>query len=240
MVPLYLLFEISVQLSRLFGTGEISRTPADSRVADPFLYAPAPMLFDLKSGKRRRVVQIVFGGLAFLFFISFVGFGIGSDVTGGIFDAIGLGGSGSGIRPAVRAADRGRAGGARRRSQRPRRLRGPDRRLLRLRPERDHRRRVDGPAHDQHRGAKRTYERAGQAWNDYMATKPNQISVTAAGNAVQVFVLVNDATGASEAQARGRRRSAHRGLLRPARALPLRRRPDQGGRRGRGEGGRRG
>jgi len=50
------------------------------------------MLFDLKSGKRRRVVQIVFGFLAFIFFISFVGFGIGSDVSGGIFDAIGLGG----------------------------------------------------------------------------------------------------------------------------------------------------
>ncbi len=50
------------------------------------------MIFDLKSGKRRRVVQIVFGFLAFIFFISFVGFGIGSDVSGGIFDAIGLGG----------------------------------------------------------------------------------------------------------------------------------------------------
>lgn len=53
------------------------------------------MIFDLKSGKRRRVVQIVFGFLAFIFFISFVGFGIGSDLSGGIIDAIGLGGSGN-------------------------------------------------------------------------------------------------------------------------------------------------
>ena len=53
------------------------------------------MIFDLKSGKRKRVVQVVFGFLAFIFFISFVGFGIGSDLSGGIFDAIGLGGSGS-------------------------------------------------------------------------------------------------------------------------------------------------
>jgi tetratricopeptide (TPR) repeat protein len=52
------------------------------------------VLFDLKTGKRRRVVQVLFGSLAFIFFISFVGFGIGSDATGGIFDAIGLGGSG--------------------------------------------------------------------------------------------------------------------------------------------------
>src|SRR5688572_15196776 len=50
------------------------------------------MIFDLKSGKRRRVVQIVFGFLAFIFFISFVGFGIGSEVSGGIFDALGIGG----------------------------------------------------------------------------------------------------------------------------------------------------
>jgi hypothetical protein len=53
------------------------------------------MLFDLKSGKRRRVVQIVFGFLAFIFFISFVGFGIGSGASGGLFDAIGLGGDDS-------------------------------------------------------------------------------------------------------------------------------------------------
>ncbi len=57
------------------------------------------MIFDLKSGKRRRVVQVVFGFLAFIFFISFVGFGIGSDVSGGIFDAIGLGGGDSSSNP---------------------------------------------------------------------------------------------------------------------------------------------
>lgn len=53
------------------------------------------MLFDLRSGKRRRVVQVVFGGLALLFAIGFVGFGIGGETSGGIFDAIGLGGDGA-------------------------------------------------------------------------------------------------------------------------------------------------
>jgi hypothetical protein len=57
------------------------------------------VLFDLRSGKRRRVVQIVFGFLAFIFFISFVGFGIGSDVSGGIFDALGLGGGDTSSNP---------------------------------------------------------------------------------------------------------------------------------------------
>lgn len=52
------------------------------------------MVFDL-SGKRKRVVQVVFGLLAALFAISFIGTGIGSDVSGGLFDALGIGGNGS-------------------------------------------------------------------------------------------------------------------------------------------------
>ncbi|HEX6115475.1 MAG TPA: hypothetical protein VFY99_00150 [Solirubrobacterales bacterium] len=48
------------------------------------------MLFDL-SGKRKRVVQVVYAALAVLFAVSFVGFGIGSDAAGGLFDAFGLG-----------------------------------------------------------------------------------------------------------------------------------------------------
>src|SRR4029450_9629076 len=50
------------------------------------------MLFDLR-GKRRRLVQVVYAVLAVLFFVSFIGFGIGSDATGGVFDALGIGGS---------------------------------------------------------------------------------------------------------------------------------------------------
>jgi tetratricopeptide (TPR) repeat protein len=48
------------------------------------------MLFDLR-GRRKRVVQVVYAALAILFAVSFVGFGIGSDAAGGIFDALGLG-----------------------------------------------------------------------------------------------------------------------------------------------------
>src|SRR5262245_46136325 len=51
------------------------------------------MLFDLSSGKRKRVVQVVYTLLAILFAVSFIGFGIGSDATGGIFDALGIGGN---------------------------------------------------------------------------------------------------------------------------------------------------
>ena len=54
------------------------------------------MLFDLQTGKRRRVVQITFGTLAAIFAISFVFFGVGSGGIGGIGDLLGSGGGGNG------------------------------------------------------------------------------------------------------------------------------------------------
>jgi hypothetical protein len=47
------------------------------------------MLFDLRSGARRRTVKIVYLGLALLMFVGFVGFSVGSSgLQGGIVDAI--------------------------------------------------------------------------------------------------------------------------------------------------------
>jgi hypothetical protein len=43
------------------------------------------VLFDLQSPRRRRVVRVVFGGLAAIFAISFVGFGVGTGSGGGGF-----------------------------------------------------------------------------------------------------------------------------------------------------------
>ena len=51
------------------------------------------MLFDLQSPRRRRVVQIVFGGLAVIFAISFVFLGVGTGGGGSIGDLFGGGGS---------------------------------------------------------------------------------------------------------------------------------------------------
>jgi tetratricopeptide (TPR) repeat protein len=53
------------------------------------------VLFDLRSGKRRRVVQIVYGGLAASFLIGFVFFGVGSGGIGSISDIFSSGGGGS-------------------------------------------------------------------------------------------------------------------------------------------------
>jgi len=54
------------------------------------------VLFDL-SGKRKRVVQVSYALLAAIFLVGFIGIGIGSgNSTGGILDAVGLGGDGGG------------------------------------------------------------------------------------------------------------------------------------------------
>jgi hypothetical protein len=61
------------------------------------------MLFDLRSGARRRTVKVVYLGLALLMFVGFVGFSIGSSgLSGGIVDAItGNGTTGGGDTAAV-------------------------------------------------------------------------------------------------------------------------------------------
>jgi len=51
------------------------------------------MLFDLQSPRRKRVIQVVFGGLAILFAFSFVFLGIGTGLSGSPLEAIGIGGA---------------------------------------------------------------------------------------------------------------------------------------------------
>jgi hypothetical protein len=159
------------------------------------------MLFDLKSGKRRRVIQVVFGFLAFIFFISFVGFGIGSDVSGGIFDAIGLGGGDSSgdpqyeeeIEDAEATLDT-----------------DPQNQQALLALVRYHYLSAtsSGVTTDAETGqtsiseeAHTELEQAAQAWTDYLKTKPRSTDLSTAANAAQVFVLLADAEGAAAAQA---------------------------------------
>ncbi len=214
--PLYLLFELSLLLARWFGGPAPTRRRRRPGSQTAFLYAPDPMLFDLKSGKRRRVVQIVFGFLAFIFFISFVGFGIGSDVSGGIFDALGIGGGDS-------AATRSTSS----RSRTPRRRSRPNPNNQQA-PARPGRCLLSAPRHDgvttdeadrpdvDQRGGPRRARAGGPGVDDYMTTKPKNTDLSTAANAVQVFVLLGDAEGAAEAQAvvaEGQRTAAAYGQL---------------------------
>ena len=177
----------------------MSRGPT-LRPRAPDSYAPRRMIFDLKSGKRRRVVQVVFGFLAFIFFISFVGFGIGSDAAGGIFDALGLGGGSSGgdteydqqIEDAEETLETD-----------PENTRA----LLDLVNYHYLAGTQEGIETDPDTGqtlvsedSRSQLELAVAAWQDYLDTDPRQPDDSAAASAAQAYVLLNDAGGAAQAQ----------------------------------------
>ncbi len=158
------------------------------------------MIFDLRSGKRRRVVQVTFAVLAAIFAISFIGFGIGSGASGGLFDALGIGGgdSGSGnpqfdqqIEDAEKKLES-----------------DPDntRALIDLVTlhfsaategiETDSATQTVSISEDAHS----QLEDAVAAWDDYLATKPAKPDPQAAASAAQSFVYLEDPAGAAEAQ----------------------------------------
>ena len=158
------------------------------------------MLFDLRSGKRRRVVQVVFGFLAFLFFISFVGFGIGSDVSGGIFDALGLtdgGGSSSTAdqyEQQIEDAEEQVAAdpkdqGALLDVARYRFLSGQSQ------LEAD-----ESGAPVLGEQSRQEFEQAIVAWEDYLKTDPKRADPSVAGQVVLAYDLLADPEGAARAQ----------------------------------------
>jgi hypothetical protein len=159
------------------------------------------MLFDLQSGKRRRVVQIIFGFLAFIFFISFVGFGIGSDVSGGIFDALGIGTDSSGnaqYEDQIEDAEKTLEEDAKNQQAMLDLVRYNF--LSATEAE-------GGVTVDQQTGARTIsedsradLEATAEAWNNYLATDPKNPDPGVAANAAQAFVLLEDADGAAQAQ----------------------------------------
>ena len=158
------------------------------------------MLFDLSSGKRKRVVQVVYATLALLMGGSLVLFGIGSDAPGGILDAVGLGSNSDGdSNPQYEdqinnAEDKLEAD--------PKNAAA----LLNLTryeylsansqitqdPETGA---IDTPPE-----AQTDLEQAVDAWQRYLKTDPENPDPSVAANAGQAYVLLNDAAGAAEAQ----------------------------------------
>ena len=152
------------------------------------------MIFDLKSGRRRRVVQVVFGFLAFIFFISFVGFGVGSDVTGGIFDAIGLGGGSNSNDPQYEQQIEDAQNTLDTDPNNPQALLDLARyHYLSATSSAD----ANGQITEEGRSE---LEQAVQAWSDYLKTKPAKPDVSVAANAAQAYVILGDAEGAAQAQ----------------------------------------
>jgi hypothetical protein len=159
------------------------------------------VLFDLKSGKRRRVVQVVFGGLAVLFAVGFLGFGIGGETGGGgILDAVGLGGddAGSGNPQFDEQIDDAEAQVA----ADPK----DEKALLELAEVRYQAGQVELEADPETGTAVLTEESRTQfeasldAWERYLDLKPDKPDPGTAALVAQAYVQLNDAEGAAAAQ----------------------------------------
>jgi hypothetical protein len=156
------------------------------------------MLFDLR-GKRRRLIQVVYAVLAALFLISFVGFGIGSDVSGGIFDALGVGGGDSSssnpqYEEEIEEAEQ-------RLQQDPK-----DERALLTLAETHYLAGQSALEADETTGqpvitdeARVQLDESVSAWERYLK-QTKQPTANVAALVVQAYVLLNDARGAAEAQ----------------------------------------
>lgn len=157
------------------------------------------MIFDLKSGKRRRVVQVVFGFLALIFFIGFVGFNIGGEGGGGgiVDEIVGGGESGSTtydqqIEDAETTLET-----------------DPENQTALLDLVRYHYLSAteSGVTTDPATGVTEVtetsrvdLEQSAQRWQEYLDTRPKEPDVGAAANAAQAYVLLGDAGGAASAQ----------------------------------------
>jgi tetratricopeptide (TPR) repeat protein len=159
------------------------------------------MLFDLSSPGRKTVVRIVYGVLALLFLVGFVGFGIGGEFgSGGIIDSL-TGGGGSGstadqyedqIEDAEKTLESDpQNAAALAELARYRYLSGAaqleqDETTLQVS--------LTDESEDE-------FEAALDAWERYLETKPRKPDVTTAQNMVQAYLSVGDIEGAADAQA---------------------------------------
>jgi hypothetical protein len=160
------------------------------------------MLFDLKStAKRRRTVQIVFGFLAFIFFISFVGFGIGSDVSGGIFDAIGLGGDDSSSSPQYEQQIDDANGALETDPKDPRALLELTDAYFRSATETGVTINPQTGVPEIAESSRADLEQSIAAWERYLDTKPRRPETTGAAQAAEAYRYLLDADGAAKAQA---------------------------------------
>jgi tetratricopeptide (TPR) repeat protein len=160
------------------------------------------MLFDLRSGARRRTVKLVYLGLALLMFVGFVGFSIGSSgLSGGIVDAItGNAGGGGGDDAAVnRLTDSVRAAEARTKASPndPAAWAALATARVRLASVGDN---FDSASSDYTAAGKRQLTAAGTAWDKYLALNPDQPDERLARQMTQAFLSLNKPDQAVSAQ----------------------------------------
>jgi hypothetical protein len=160
------------------------------------------MLFDLSSGKRRRVVQVVYATLAILMGGSLVFLGIGSDAPGGLLDAVGLGSNSSDdggdpqYEEQINSAEERLATDP----ENPQALLNLTRYSYLSANSQIPRDEATGQITDIPAEAQTELEKAADAWQRYLDTKPKAPDSGVALSAVGAFVLLGDAEGAAEAQ----------------------------------------
>lgn len=161
------------------------------------------MLFDLTSPRRKRIIRVVYGLLALLFFVGFVGFGVGGNFGGGgLLDALGIGGDDSGDGVSAEQYKQQIEDAEAKLDANPE----DPRALANLAQYRY----LSGQvqlAVDEQTGvpslteeSRGEFERAIDAWSRYLGTDPAKPDVGAAGQIIRAYVFLNDAGGAAEAQ----------------------------------------
>lgn len=160
------------------------------------------MLFDLR-GKRRRVVQVVYATLAALFLVGFVGFSIGSDAPGGLFDAFGVGGSGGSGGSLSTEYDDQIDNANEQLAKDP----NDTAALLKLAKFEFYKARQGGVSQDQTTGEISVSEdahtelgNAADAWEKYLKVNKGQPTPVIAAQMVQAYYFLADFGGAAEAQ----------------------------------------
>lgn len=156
------------------------------------------MLFDLR-GKRRRLVQVVYSLLAASFVIGFVFFGIGTGGGGGLSDLFGGGGGGSTSSQFDDQID----AASQQLSANPRNTAA----LLRL-AENEWFKAKSGVEQDPNTGqitgisdeAHTDLGQSADAWAKYLKYNKGKADAGVAAEMVQVYSLLNDPSGAVEAQ----------------------------------------
>jgi len=158
------------------------------------------VLFDLSSPRRKTVVRIVYGTLAFLFLIGFIGFGIGGNVGGGggILDALGIGGDDS-QEQSVAEQYKQQIEDAEKRIEA-----NPDNssalndltyfHFLSATAQ------IDQQTGQLTSEARSEFGAADQAWQDYLASDPPEVDTATAQRMVQAYAALGNLEGAAEAQ----------------------------------------
>ena len=160
------------------------------------------MLFDLRSGARRKTVKFVYLGLALLMFVGFVGFGIGSSgLSGSIGDLIRDQSTGGGgdtaavdrLRAQVTTADAKTKAAP----SDPAAWAALAQARLRYAAVGDN---FDPAASDYTAAGKRQLTAAGTAWDKYLALDPPTVDERLARQMTQVFLSLNKPDQAVTAQ----------------------------------------